>query len=58
MPITVTAIAETIPPDHTGVGHDPQQREVRATADTYSDALDKLRADLPDGFRLCWVKTV
>jgi hypothetical protein len=40
------------------VGHDPQQREVRATADSYEEALVALRADLPAGYRLCWIKTV
>jgi len=58
VPTTLTAIIETVPPDHTGVGHDPQQREVTAQGATYADALASLRGDLPERYRICWVRTV
>lgn len=49
----------TVPPDKTGVGHDPQQREVTAQGASYIGALDALRADLPEGHRICcWVRSV
>lgn len=52
MSTRVHAVIETIPPDHTGVDPDREQREVFADAATYEQARDRLVAELPAGWRI------
>lgn len=56
--ITLQAIVETVPPDHTGVDPDRQVRDVEVRGETYEAARDALEAQVPDGHRLVWVRTV
>lgn len=53
---TLRAMLETIPPDHTGIHPDRQTREVDVVAATYEQARDQLAADLPEGWRVIWVR--
>ena len=56
--ITVVALTETIPPDHTGHHPDRQAGEVRQSAATYEEARDRIFAELPDGWRVIHLRTV
>ncbi|MBB2925491.1 hypothetical protein [Cellulomonas cellasea] len=56
--ITVVAMTETLPPDHTGHRPDRQTGEVRETAATYEQARDRILAELPDGWRVLNLRTV
>lgn len=47
---------ETIPPDHTGINPDRRTREVDVEAATYEQAREQLTADLPEGWRIVWVR--
>lgn len=48
---------ETIPPDHTGVDPDRQIREVRVDADTYTEGRDAIFGQVPEGWRVMWLRT-
>lgn len=50
------AMLEQTPPDGSGK-HDMPTREVKIEAPTYDDARTQLAADLPDGWRVLWVRT-
>ena len=56
--ITVVAMTETIPPDHTGAHPGRQTGEVRESAATYEQARDRILAELPDGWRVLNLRTV
>lgn len=56
--ITVVALTETIPPDHTGHHPDRQAGEVRQSAATYEEARDRIFAELPEGWRVLNLRTV
>lgn len=50
------AMLEQIPADATGKG-ERVTRETKIEAPTYDDARAQLAADLPDGWRVLWVRT-
>lgn len=50
------AMLEQIPPDGSGKNGMPT-RETTIEAPTYDDARVQLAADLPDGWRVLWVRT-
>ncbi len=54
---SVIAMLETIPPDHTGVHPDRQTREVRVEADTYTEGRDVIFGQVPEGWRVMWMRT-
>ncbi|MBB2921312.1 hypothetical protein [Cellulomonas cellasea] len=56
--ITVVALTETIPSDHTGHHPARQAGEVRQSATTYEEARDRIFAELPDGWRVIHLRTV
>lgn len=56
--ITLQAIVETVPPDHTGVDPDRQVRDVEVRGETYEAARAALDAQVPDDHRLVWVRTI
>lgn len=49
------AMIQPIPADERA--EDPESREVTIEAPTYDDARAQLAADLPDGWRVLWVRT-
>lgn len=55
---TVIAMLETIPPDHTGVGYKRESRELRADADTYEQGRDQLMGQVPEGWRIIWLRSL
>lgn len=50
------AMLEQTPADSTGEG-ERVTRETRIEAATYDDAGAQLRAELPDGWRILWVRS-
>jgi hypothetical protein len=50
------AMLEQTPTDHTGQG-EQISRETSVEADTYDAAWAQLHAELPDGWRVLWVRT-
>ena len=52
MPVTVTAIIETIPPSHHAKTPDRETRELLSTADTYEQATTQIRDQVPPGWRI------
>jgi hypothetical protein len=50
------AMLEQTPSDHTGQG-EQITRETSVEADTYDTAWAQLHAELPDGWRVLWVRT-
>jgi hypothetical protein len=56
--ITVVALLETIPPDHTGHHPTRQTGEARASAPTYEQARDQIHQDLEPGWRVLNLRTV
>lgn len=54
---TVMALLETVPPDNTGVHPGRETRELRVEADTYVQGRDQLLAQVPDGWRVAWLRT-
>ncbi|MNW69252.1 hypothetical protein D3C74_482200 [compost metagenome] len=50
------AMLEQTPPDGTGK-NDMPTREVKVEASSYDEARDQLFSDLPDGWRVLWVRT-
>lgn len=54
--VTVQGCLQEVPPDNSG-SHDLDIRYVDETAATYLDAVDKLQATIPDGWRLLYVRT-
>ncbi|WP_213283472.1 hypothetical protein [Cellulomonas hominis] len=54
--IELLALAETTPPDHTGVHPERQTTQLEAKGDTYDAALQALHAQVPDGYRLVHVR--
>ena len=50
------AMLEQIPADSTGEG-ERVTREVKVEAPSYDDARAQLAADLPDGWRVLWVRS-
>lgn len=55
---TLQAFVETIPPDHTGVDPNREVEEVEAHGETYEAARAALDAQIPDGRRLVWVRSI
>lgn len=55
-PMILHAMLEQIPADSTGKG-ERLTREARVEAPTYDDARAQLAVDLPDGWRVLWVRT-
>lgn len=58
MTTTLEASIETTPPDNSGPGPDHRYDTLTVTADTYRDALAQVRAQVPDGWRLVYVRTI
>lgn len=56
--ITVVAMLETIPPDHTGHHPTRQTGEARASAPTYEQARDQIHVALEPGWRVLNLRTV
>ncbi|OJX93986.1 MAG: hypothetical protein BGO96_09180 [Micrococcales bacterium 73-15] len=54
MSFTVTAPIETIPPSHHDKAPDRQTRDLVATAETYEEARDMVRAQVPEGWRIMY----
>lgn len=55
--IILEAIAETLPPDHTGVDPDRRTLELEARGETYEAARAALDAQVPGGHRLVWLRS-
>lgn len=55
---TLHASISLKPPSHDTKGHDPQTRELTESAATYDEALAAIRAAVPEGYQLNWVRTV
>lgn len=55
--IILEAIAETLPPDHTGVDPDRRTLELEARGETYEAARAALDAQVPGGQRLVWLRS-
>ena len=49
------AMTQPIPADERAA--DAESREVKIEAPTYDDAWAKLHAELPDGWRVLWVRS-
>ncbi|WP_431836525.1 hypothetical protein [Cellulomonas sp. Y8] len=54
--IVLHALAETVPPDHTGVDPDRRTMPLEGRGGTYDEAMAALREQLTDGMRLIWVR--
>lgn len=55
-PVTVAACIQQVPPDATGK-HDLERKDIEASADTYLDAVAKVEGQVPDGWRVLYVRT-
>lgn len=53
--ITVLVGLKEIPPDHTG-HHELATREVQESAATYEEALERIRAGMPEGWRINYIR--
>ncbi|WP_147794787.1 hypothetical protein [Cellulomonas sp. Y8] len=54
--IVLHALAETVPPDHTGVDPDRRTSQLEGRGEDYDAAMAALREQVPDGMRLIWVR--
>lgn len=54
---TVAACIQQIPPDRKGT-HVLDMRDIEATAETYLDAVAAVEAQVPDGWRVIYVRTL
>lgn len=55
--IVLHALAETVPPDHTGIDPDRRTTQLEGRGATYEEAMTALRDALPQaGMRLIWVR--
>lgn len=54
--LTLRARIQQIPPDHKG-GYDLEVDEIVAEADDYDTALAKAKQELPDGWRIIWLRS-
>lgn len=53
---TLHASISLKPPSHDAAGHDPQTRELTESGDTYDNAMNAVRAAVPEGYELNWVR--
>lgn len=53
--LTMTAVFREAPPDHRG-GHELQCEDIGVTATSYDDAIGKVHARLPEGWRVLYVR--
>lgn len=51
----MTAVFREAPPDHRG-GHELQCEDIGVTATSYDDAIGKVHARLPEGWRVLYVR--
>ncbi len=54
--IVLHALAETVPPDHTGVDPDRRTMQLEGRGSTYEAAMTALREALPEEIRLIWAR--
>lgn len=55
---TVIAMLETTPPDNSGRAYGRETRELRVDADTYEQGRDQAFAQVPDGWRVIWLRSL
>lgn len=55
---SVIAMLETTPPDNSGQVYKRESRELRVEADTYEQGRDQLMAQVPDGWRIMWFRSL
>jgi hypothetical protein len=56
MPTTVVACIQEIPPDASGT-HALAMRDLSASAEDYLSAVEKAEAQVPEGWRVIYVRT-
>lgn len=56
-PVTVLAMAQETPPDHSG-RHDLETRELQVEAASYEEAVAALDELVPAGWRLLWRRVI
>lgn len=54
---SVVAMLETVPPDNSGVHPGRQTKELRVEADTYEQGREQVMGQVPDGWRIIWMRT-